>query len=154
MNNEQMKKENKKIITLAIIIIVVIAIIGIILLFTDKGLIKSEEVTNSTIKDMLSKNEEKIIYVENSDEKKCEKCKEIKKHLKEEKISYMVYDVKEKTKKEYTEMLQMLSINPSDFNYPAILYIKNGIMYSNIINIDSDKTADQYIKDYELKKVK
>ena len=145
-----MNKENKKIITLTIIIIIIAIIFSLTLL--NRGINKVEKVTNSNIKKILTNNEEKVVYVENSDEKKCSKCKDIEKHLKEEGINHIVYDVNGKTKKEYNEMLQMLSINPSDFNYPAILYIKDGIMYSNIINITEESTADQFIKEYNLKK--
>ncbi len=51
-------------------------------------------------------------------------------------------------------MLTTLSINPPDFNYPAVIYIKDGSMYSNIININDTKTVDTFIREYQLQDVK
>ena len=76
----------------------------------------------------------------------------MKKFMDDQKIDYALYDVKEHNNTEYKEMLQSLSINPSDFNYPAVIYVKDGIMYSNIINVDNTDVIEQFIKDYELKK--
>ena len=59
----------------------------------------------------------------------------------------MLYDVNKYKKNEYKKMLQSLSINPSDFNYPAVIYIKDGSLYSDIINIKDTKVIDKFLKD-------
>ena len=48
------------------------------------------------------------------------------------------------------KMLQSLSINPSDFNYPAVIYIKDGSLYSDIINIKDTKVIDKFLKDNNI----
>ena len=152
MSKEQMSKENKKIIVIAVAVIIVIAVVGVICLIVNNGLFsKKVSVDNTTVQNILSNKEEKIIYVENTDEKKCSECKKIKKYLDQEDI---VYDVKQMGDKEYTKLLQMLTINKTDFNYPAVLYFKEGIMYSNVINLEDTKIVEQFIKDYNLKNVK
>lgn len=148
---KNLTNENKNIFILVVIILVVMLIIygGLQLINTNTKSIKSTDIS-----DMMKDKKTKIIYVENSNSKKCSKCSEILKHLDKNKINYEVYDVKKYSTKEYEKMLQTLNINPSDFNYPAVIYIKDGVMYSNIINIESTKVVDLFIKDYELKKVK
>ena len=70
------------------------------------------------------------------------------------KIKYISYDVKNYSKDKYEKLLITLGINPSDFGYPAVIYVKDGMMYSNIINISDTKTVETFIKNYELQKLK
>ena len=144
-----MTNENKSIFILVVIILVVMLII-----YGGLQLMNTNSIKSTDISDIIKKKETKIIYVENSDGKKCSKCNKVLKHLEKNKINYEIYDAKKYSTKEYEKMLQTLNINPSDFNYPAIIYIKDGVMYSNIINIENTKVVDLFIKDYELKKVK
>lgn len=141
--------ENKKILGLAIAILIIILGIFVIVKLLDGGFSGGKV---STVKETLENKDTTVIFVENSDSKKCKKCKEMKKFMDDQKIDYALYDVKEHNNTEYKEMLQSLSINPSDFNYPAVIYVKDGIMYSNIINVDNTDVIEQFIKDYELKK--
>ena len=148
---EENKKENKMIGILAVLIILVLCVVAVILFINNK---KNDMVKNSDIENIIKEGKTAIIYVENSDSKKCEKCSDIKKYLNEEKINYEIYDVNKNTSKEYKKMLQTLTINPSDFNYPAVIYIKEGRIYSNIINVNDTKIVKQFIKDYDLTLVK
>lgn len=148
---EENKKENKMIGILAVLIILVLCVVAFILFINNK---KNDMVKNSDIENIIKEGKTAIIYVENSDSKKCEKCSDIKKYLNEEKINYEIYDVNKNTSKEYKKMLQTLTINPSDFNYPAVIYIKEGRIYSNIINVNDTKIVKQFIKDYDLTLVK
>lgn len=151
---KDMSKDNKKILVLACIIIVAIGLIYFILQFIGGGNNLSPKEAKETVDKALTIKDEQIIYIENSDSKKCEKCSKIKKYLDDEGINYVLYDVNNYSKKEYEETLKKLTINPSDFGYPAVIYVRDGIMYSNIINIPSTDTVKQFIKDYNLKKVK
>ena len=144
-------EENKMIGILVALIILVLCVVAVILFINNK---KNDMVKNSDIENIIKEGKTAIIYVENSDSKKCEKCLDIKKYLNEEKINYEIYDVNKNTSKEYKKMLQTLTINPSDFNYPAVIYIKEGRIYSNIINVNDTKIVKQFIKDYDLTLVK
>lgn len=148
---EENKKENNMIGILSVLIILVLCVVAVILFINNK---KNDMVKNSDIENIIKEGKTAIIYVENSDSKKCEKCSDIKKYLNEEKINYEIYDVNKNTSKEYKKMLQTLTINPSDFNYPAVIYIKEGRIYSNIINVNDTKIVKQFIKDYDLTLVK
>ena len=148
---EENKKENNMIGILVALIILVLCVVAVILFINNK---KNDMVKNSDIENIIKEGKTAIIYVENSDSKKCEKCSYIKKYLNEEKINYEIYDVNKNTSKEYKKMLQTLTINPSDFNYPAVIYIKEGRIYSNIINVNDTKIVKQFIKDYDLTLVK
>lgn len=148
---EENKKENNMIGILVALIILVLCVVAVILFINNK---KNDMVKNSDIENIIKEGKTAIIYVENSDSKKCEKCLDIKKYLNEEKINYEIYDVNKNTSKEYKKMLQTLTINPSDFNYPAVIYIKEGRIYSNIINVNDTKIVKQFIKDYDLTLVK
>ena len=148
---EENKKENNMIGILVALIILVLCVVAVILFINNK---KNDMVKNSDIVNIIKEGKTAIIYVENSDSKKCEKCSDIKKYLNEEKINYEIYDVNKNTSKEYKKMLQTLTVNPSDFNYPAVIYIKEGRIYSNIINVNDTKIVKQFIKDYDLTLVK
>lgn len=154
MNEENKKginrEENKKIIILVVAILVVILVCYLIMNFIGNGGNNS----SSNIENMMKGSETKVLYIWNSDSKKCKDCKKIRNHLKKKKINYIDYDVKNYSDSKYEKMLTTLSINPPDFNYPAVIYIKDGSMYSNIININDTKTVDTFIKEYQLQDVK
>lgn len=103
------------------------------------------------INQLIADKKTQVIYVENSDSKKCKDCAKIKKHLDSKSLSYEVYDVKKTGNGDYKRLLENLNIDAEVFNYPAIIYIKDGNMYANIININDTKVVDQFIKDYNLK---
>ena len=87
----------------------------------------------------------------NSDSKKCKDCAKIEKHLDGKSLNYEVYDVKKVGDSSYKKFLDNLNIDSEVFNYPAVIYIKDGSMYANIININDTKVVDQFVKDYNLK---
>ena len=142
------KTEERKIVILVIAIIAVVVIV----LLTLKFLNGSNKITSKSISEAFSDKKTMLIYVENSDSKKCDKCNTIKKYLDDEKIDYTLYDVKKNGNKDYEKFLDLLKISKNDFNYPAILYIKDGFMYSNVINLNDVSVVEQFIKDYDLKK--
>lgn len=141
-------KENKKIVILGLAVFILI-VVSVMILINNKS---SEK--NVSIDEIIKNSETKILYVENSDKKKCEDCKKIKKYLDRKKINYVLYDANKHKKEEYEKMLQSISINPSDFNYPAIIYIKDGSLYSNIINIKDEKVIDKFFQDNNISNLK
>ena len=78
----------------------------------------------------------------------------MKEYLDSKDINYVLYDVNKNSKGSYKEMLQNLTINPNDFGYPGVIYVKEGQIYSDIINIKDTKVVEQFIKEYNLTKVK
>ena len=146
----KMTDENKKIFILVVAILVVLLLVYLIMNFLGNNKTATTEDLDKIVKDAQTT----VLYVWNSDAKKCSNCKTIKKHLDKQKIDYMSYDVKNYSDKKYEKFLTSLTINPPDFNYPAIIYIKDGVMYSNIINIDNTKAVDTFIKEYKLTDLK
>ena len=51
-------------------------------------------------------------------------------------------------------MLKTVEINPDDFGYPGVIYIKEGRLYADVINLEDTKPVKNFIKTYDLKKVK
>lgn len=145
------KEENKKIIILLVAIVAVIAVVVIVLTTLNKTAVEKGKADVSSI---ISNAETRIIYVGSSDSKKCSKCSKIQKYLDDQNINYLSYDVSEYKEKEYKEMLRSIEINPDDFGYPAVIYIKDGRLYSNVINLEDTKPVEEFIKTYELKNVK
>ena len=144
------KSKNKQIIVLLVAIVAVIVVVSVVL----KTMNKAVEKTKADVSSIVSNAETKIIYVGNSDSKKCKNCSKIQNYLDEQGINYLTYDVSAHSEKEYKEMLRTIEINPDDFGYPAVIYIKEGRLYSNVINLEDTKPVESFIKNYELKKIK
>ncbi len=144
--------ENKKIMILVVAILVVILVCYLIISYATN--VNTNVEKEKAIKTVISNSETTALYIWNSDAKKCKNCKEIEKYLNSKKIKYISYDVKNYSKDKYEKLLITLGINPSDFGYPAVIYVKDGMMYSNIINISDTKTVETFIKNYELQKLK
>lgn len=154
MNKEEdIMKEKKKIMLIVSIIVVVILIVGGVIFSLD---IVDKVSKKVDVKKIVQEGEDAIIYVEHSDPKKCKDCNKIKRHLNTKKIGYGmhygIYDVSQYSEKEYRDMLTMLTINSKDFHYPAVIYIKNGRAYADIINIKDTKRVDDFLKEYKLEK--
>ncbi len=145
------KKENKVIGILILTIVLVICVVAGVLYF---NLNKTDYIKTSDVKKIIKEGKTAIIYVENSNSKKCKNCKELKEYLDSKDINYVLYDVNKNSKGSYKEMLQNLTINPNDFGYPGVIYVKEGQIYSDIINIKDTKVVEQFIKEYNLTKVK
>lgn len=142
--------KDKKIITM-IGIVLVIVVIAFFIIFTVN--LNQKGKGNKEIKDVIMQGQDAVIFVQNSDSKDKDILKEIKKELKNREIEYFLYDTTDHTKEQYSELLQMLSINASDFNDPAIIYIKDGTLYSDIINIHKVSTVSEFINDNHLENI-
>ena len=149
--NERKRNQKKLIIYLCIAIIIITIILFAIIKFKNH---LAEEKKKADIETIIKEKQTKVIYVMNSDPKKCADCKELRKSLDEQKINYLIYDVSDYSEQEYKNTLQKLTIKEKDFGYPAIIYIKDGKLYSNMINLNSSKLIDKFIKDYDLNKIK
>ncbi len=151
VNIMELVKRNKKIIILIVAIIAVLSIFRFLFKSVDKEIDKKNK---ANISEILEKKQTKIIYVGSSNNKKCAKCRDVIKYLDNQGIKYVKYDVEDYSEEEYRKMLESLSINPDDFGYPGVIYIREGRLYSNVINITDTSSVETFIKDYELKNVK
>lgn len=150
MNNVMsILKKNRKIVVLVLAIIIVLIIFKVAIKEVEDN--NKTKASNNEIKEIMKKKQTKIIYVGSRDSKKCSKCKEVVEYLKKEGIEFVTYEVEDHSKDEYNEMLKTLEINPDDFGYPGVIYVRNGRLYSNVINIHDIKSLETFIKDYELK---
>lgn len=148
------KKEMEKKKTIIIVAVVVVVLIALIVFLANRSKEQIDEKQKANISEIIERAQTKIIYVESTDEKKCSKCKDIKKYLDDNNINYLIYNVEDHSNKEYIEALKKLEINPSDFGYPAVIYVKEGRLYSNVINIKETSSLEKFIKTYELKNIK
>ncbi|MCI8346922.1 MAG: hypothetical protein HFJ12_03115 [Bacilli bacterium] len=139
------KNKNERMI---LVVVSIILIIGTILIIIFSG---NRKENIKSVEEIISQNEESIIFVNNSDSKKCKNCQKIKRYLDKNKMTYVLYDVRKHTNDEYIEMLQSLSINPNSFHYPAIIYVKNGKAYADLINIKDPDKIEKFIKKYDIK---
>ncbi len=145
-----LKKINFHTMILYIIIFVLTILIVVMYLTT----IKTEQsviTDNININEILEKKETKLIYVYSNKSNKCNYCNEVSKYLNDNNISYLSYNIENVTKDNYNEFLKYLKIDKKVFGYPALIYIKEGEMFANIINIDNKEVLENFISDYELK---
>ena len=136
---------NKNVI-IGMILAIIILVIGLLLfIFVFKGdrLTPVEKINVSLIN-----KEDMILYIGSS--KNCSYCKNVSKYLDKNKIDYTYYDVSKDSKSNYEKLLQSLSINKNDFNYPAIIYIKEGELYSNILTINSEEVMDAFFENSSI----
>ena len=143
----------KRLIIIALLVIV-LGIVCALVVFKKDSNISLEEKEKPNIENVLKEKEKLIIYVENTASKKCSKCSSIKKYIDSKNLNYYLFDVNKESKEEYDKLLDTLSINKKVFNYPAIIYLQDGIMFANIINIEDTNVVDQFIEDYDLTNVK
>ncbi len=147
-NNKKIRNIAIIIISLVIIIIALLIILGNRVKKNDKNTTTYDEIVN-----MINDKDTFLIYYYNSKSKN-KNNKEIKKYLDELGIRYFNYNDSLIKRNEYTEFLKLMEIDKSIFGVPALIYIRNGKMYGNIINIDSKEVVDKFIESYDLYTVK
>lgn len=151
IEKKETNKEKRNIDYKALVIWVIFGIALIVFVIFLYRTFFATSFSNKEIDEIIANKGTQVIYVMNSDSDKCKNCAKIKKHLEDKSLNYKIYDVKKVGNSSYKKLLDNLSIDDKVFNYPAIIYIKDGSMYSNIINIEDTKVVDQFIKDYNLK---
>ena len=147
--------KNKKIRNIIIISFIVIIVIIIMILIFHKR-VRKEDMNTTTYDDIVNMVNDKdtfLIYYYNS--KSSNKYnKEIKEYLDELEIRYFNYNDALITREEYDKLLKLINIDKQVFGMPSLIYIKNGKMYANIINIDNKEVIDKFIESYDLYTVK
>lgn len=158
MGNKNMgalnKKEMDKKKNIIIMVVVIVLLIAIAIVFTTRKKSETEAKQKVDFPKVIEKAETRVVFIGSSDKEKCKNCDKIKDYLDRKKINYLVYDVEDYSKKEYTSMLKSIEINPPDFGYPAVVYMKDGKLYANVINLSDTSHLEEFIKTYNLENVK
>lgn len=138
-----------------IAICVLIAIILIIILINKYWIPKKDKNTimYNDIVTMIDNKDTFLIYYYNSKSSN-KNNKNIKKYLDKEGIRYFNYNDVLIKREEYNNFLKLINIDKSLFGTPSLIYIKNGKMYGNLINIDNSDIVKQFIDTYDLYVVK
>ena len=138
---------NKKFVIGIVSIILVIILILITIFNTTFS--RSDNITIEEISNVITNKESKIIYIFNSDSNN-KYTNKIFNTLDSKNIVYSVYDISKVEDTEYKQLLEILNIDSSLFDSPALIYIQEGIMFGNIININDMDIVDKFINDYDL----
>ena len=141
---------------IVILIIGLIIIIGgfIIIKNNKKGTLddinivhtKDKKIDLEQLKTRMDNKENILVYYYNDDKISMS----IKYYLDQNNIDYYGYDKSTSSDKDYQEFLNILNIDPDLFGMPAVIYIRDGEMFSNIINITEVKTVEHFVKEYNL----
>lgn len=143
------KEYRKKFIIGTVGLFIIIIAILAILLYSGKP----RTIDYKELKGMMDKHETFVIYYYNNKSSNLKNLT-IKKHLYNKGIKYYLYDDMRTDRDEYNKLLNLLNIDKKVFGPPSIIYIKEGKMFGNIINIDNKKVVDKFIDNYDLYTVK
>lgn len=102
--------------------------------------------TAGTIKSRMNNKDTFIVYIEKDN---CTNCKDVKEILDKNNITYMDYYENDKSLRNF---LDKYKFNLSNDISPAVIYIKKGKLYSNMVNIRDLEELELFLKNYELVK--
>lgn len=123
---------------LVVFAVTLICVAFIILLF-GKGI-------GTPISKKMKSKESFLIYINGSD---CDNCDKIKKFLDEKNVSYEeIYEASSQAKKIFKEYDFVTDESIS----PAVIYVKKGKIYSNLVNIGDTEELGEFIEYYKLSK--
>jgi ABC-type multidrug transport system fused ATPase/permease subunit len=135
--------------------IALISIIIFILLLITIDVINSKKnnISYNEIETIVKNKESTIIYYYNS--RSINKYnRKVRKHLDKNNISYYKYNGSTVNKEEYNKFIKLLNIDKKTFKSPAIIYIKDGKVYGNLISIDNIEGVTIFMNDYDLYSIK
>ena len=139
-------KEDK--FSIAIVCIVVVLFVVIV----RNSLAKDEIYANVDVNNVLMGTN--VLYMDNTDYNECKFCNKARVYLDDKGINYKYYNVSSVSDDKFKEDLELLGIDKDLFGTPALIYIEDGRMFANIINISDTDVIDSFIKDYSLDKLK
>jgi len=127
----------KKTITTIGLPLVLIIILFILVIYKLYGGVESELYQKTRTNDTYL-----MVYVT----KDCNRCSNIEKRLNEKKIKY--YELNLNKERRTTEILTKFKIDREKLKAPALIYIKEGKLYSYIDDIKEEDVLNKFIKDY------
>lgn len=102
--------------------------------------------TSGTIRSRMNNKETFIVFIEKDN---CNSCDDVKKVLDKNNIKYMDYY---ETDTSLRDFLKKYEFNLSSDISPAIIYVKKGKLYSNLVNISDLEELNLFLKNYKLGK--
>ena len=139
-------KEDK--FSIAIVCVVIVLFVVIV----RNSLAKDEIYANVDVNNVLMGTN--VLYMDNTDYNECKFCNKARVYLDDKGINYKYYNVSSVSDDKFKEDLELLGIDKDLFGTPALIYIEDGRMFANIINISDTDVIDSFIKDYSLDKLK
>ena len=107
---------------------------------------KNKLISNNSIEDKINNNKNIVLYIV---EDNCINCNKIKKYLDSNKIKYnMIY----KNSNDYQKAMNIIGVNKENIISPTIMYIEETKLKSYIVDIKSEKEAEDFINNYKLSK--
>lgn len=140
---------NNRYIVIGIPITILVVLIIIFIIFNVNG----SNVSNGDIEKIIENEKDLVLYIYNSDSNN-EYNSKILSLLDKNNINYNGYNISKVQEDEYIELLNILNIDSKYFDYPAIIYVKEGNVYADISNIDDASIVEKFIEDYDLKELK
>lgn len=145
--------KNKKLMIIIGIILLILIIMFIIINHYRDYKSNKNTIEYNKIEKLVNDKDTLLIYYYNSKSSN-KNNKKIKKYLDELGIRYYNYNDIYIDRLEYDKFTKLVKIDKNLLNMPALIYIKDGIMYGNIINIDNKDVVLKFIEDYDLYTVK
>lgn len=143
--NINLKEDKFSIGIVCVVIVLFIVIVRI-------SLAKDEIYANVDVNNVLMGTN--VLYMDNTDYNECKFCNKARVYLDDKGINYKYYNVASVSDDKFKEDLELLGIDKDLFGTPALIYIEDGRMFANIINISDTDVIDSFIKDYSLDKLK
>ena len=137
----------------------IVLISGILLIFIIIALIIMNVVSNRNtinyngIDKLMREKDTFLIYYYNSKSDN-KNNKEIKQYLDKLGIRYFNYNDIHIDREEYDNFARLIGIDKKLLGVPSLIFIKDGKMYGNIMNVDSKVVVDKFIESYDLYHVK
>lgn len=78
----------------------------------------------------------------------CENCKLVENILDNKDIKYL--KVNKSTNKDYASIMEKLGIKNKNDSFPIIVYVKDGKMVGNLMNIDSEKEVEGFLNFHKI----
>lgn len=102
-------------------------------------------VTDSDLEKSIKKQEDiLILFIED----KCSKCKSYEKKLIDLNVNYFVLN--KSTKKNYKTILYKIETNDDEVIPPTLIYVREGKVYSTLVDIKSDNELEKYLSKHKL----
>lgn len=111
---------------------------------------KSFHIDTSSVLRKLKKKEDMLIYLK--DDSCTKQCDMIENIFEDKKISYFTIDIEHYA--DYDELLKRLDIHERVVEVPSIIYIENGQMIANMMDIKQEENLNSFIEFYKLDNLK
>ncbi len=137
-NEKDFKDLIQKIVLLVLAFLVVASLVAMI--FFKKYLF------GGTVTRKMIKEDTFLVFINGAD---CSNCQKIKEFLVEENVPF---EELEETSSDAEDIFKEYEFNLEKSVAPAVLYIKDGKLYSNLVNINTTEELKLFIKNYKLSK--